>query len=322
LLYSISNNAQGKRLYFGDFLKSCRHACKLTQDELVYELYVHNSDYFEHLESTTISKWEKNSPIPRLSRQVSILTYFQKKMDMALPFFNTMKVEEVEKILSLSDMENLLGNSRQVVLNFPKFNKTVQELDIFHLRDLPSTEKILHLNEKLENDFNYALSEVRKEQVEAWSHSPDNIFLACMLEESFLGYLFTLRLKPEIFTKLVNLEMKESEIEEEHFASRNEMGSDYFLSFFAMNKQAAALLFIKYYAQLIVHQTNIQEVGGATMLDDAKKLIEKMCISRHKKKHMMVNDKDEIILQTYRETLSRFIACEGLVKMLFHHETQ
>ena len=79
----------------------------------------------------------------------------------------------------------------------------------------------------------------------------------CEFNDQFFGLLFTLRLKPDIFSKLVNFEMEESDIDIDDFASSEEMGSDYFLSFIALNDDVASLLFIKYYAQLIANQKNI-----------------------------------------------------------------
>ncbi|SFZ97663.1 hypothetical protein MNB_SV-5-1141 [hydrothermal vent metagenome] len=242
-------------------------------------------------------------------------------MNTILPCFEHYSLLEVEEKLSLDNMQTLLGKSEKIVLNFPKFNKTIEELNIYNLRDIPFIkDKIIKLNSKLENDFNYGLSDFYTDKISEWSQTKDNIFLICSLEDSFLGYLFALRLKPKIFTKLVNLEMKESEIKQEHFASLEEMGSDYFLSFFAMNKEAAALLFIKYYAQLVINQKSIHEVGGATMLEDAKKLIEKMCLQRHKAKPITLDDGEEIMLQTYKESLANFIACESVLKLIFQYD--
>ena len=65
-------------MYFGDYLKLCRNSSTLTQEELVSELYEHDIDHFEHLEATTVSKWERNFPLPSTKRQISIIKYFQK----------------------------------------------------------------------------------------------------------------------------------------------------------------------------------------------------------------------------------------------------
>jgi len=65
--------------------------------------------------------------------------------------------------------------------------------------------------------------------------------------QQFSGMLFTLRLKPKIFNKLMNGEMQKKDISEENFASFDEMESNFIFVFFAMNKNVSSLLFIQFY---------------------------------------------------------------------------
>jgi hypothetical protein len=145
-----------------------------------------------------------------------------------------------------------------------------------------------------------------------WALHPSNSFYVCEYKEQFFGLLFTLRLKPDIFNKIMNHEIKEKDISMDDFASFDEMGSNYTISFFAMNQKAASMLFIRHYAYLIANQKVIDEVGFATMMDDAKKLLKNMNLHYHASLEVT----KELTLQTYRETLSNFLACENVVKMI------
>ena len=70
--------------------------------------------------------------------------------------------------------------------------------------------------------------------------------------------------------------MKKNDITADDFASSDEEGSSLMLSFFAMNDKTATLLFIRYYAHLIANQKTIDEIGGITIQDEAKKIINNM----------------------------------------------
>ena len=62
------------------------------------------------------------------------------------------------------------------------------------------------------------------------------------------------------------------------------------------------------------------ELGGMTFVDDAKKLIENMCVAKHKKTSVTGTDGKVHTLQTYSDTLANFLACEGVLKMIFRKE--
>ena len=43
-------------MQFGDYLKSCREASELTQEELVHSLYLYDDTAFDGLDTNTISR--------------------------------------------------------------------------------------------------------------------------------------------------------------------------------------------------------------------------------------------------------------------------
>ncbi len=79
-----------------------------------------------------------------------------------------------------------------------------------------------------------------------------------------------------------------------------------------MNQKAATMLFIHYYAHLIANQKVIDQVGVATMMDDAKKLLCNM----HLQKHNSMELDNGLTIETYRQTLPNFLASEYTVKMI------
>lgn len=174
-------------------------------------------------------------------------------------------------------------------------------------------ETLLDLNMDVHQDTNPPFSQVSLEQFRTWALHPSNLFLACEYKNGFLGLFFSLRLKPEIFQKLMNFEIRKSEITIEDFASFDEMGSSFMLSFYALNEKAAIMLGIRYYAHLIANQKCIDELGVITVLDDVKKLVHTMNLEEYESN---ITD-DTIQLKSYKQSLANVLVSENAVKMLF-----
>lgn len=66
-------------MQFNEYLKSCREHAGFTQEQLMEELYLFDVDNFSGLDTSTLSKWERDIIKPRLAKQTSILKYFQSK---------------------------------------------------------------------------------------------------------------------------------------------------------------------------------------------------------------------------------------------------
>ena len=101
------------------------------------------------------------------------------------------------------------------------------------------------------------------------------------------------------------------------FASFDEMGCNYILSFYALNQKCANILFIRYYAHLIANQKSISQVGVITTMDDVKKVVSNMNLAYHASKIT----KDQIEIQSYSQTLSNVLASENVVKMILLKQT-
>jgi len=297
---------------FNEYLKSCREAHTLTQEGLVNALYNYNIDTFRGLDSAGLSKWERGVTKPRLAKQVSIIKYFQSISHTALPCWENYSIEYTEELICKVGMKNLLGKSKELILNFPEKMIGADDLKVIQLRNSDKIDKIIDINIDLDQGFNGRFTELLPEHFKQWAIHPSNSFFICEYKDEFFGLLFALRVKPLAFEKLMRFEIKEKDLTLEDLASYDEMGCIYLISFFAMNEKSATMLFIRYYAHLIANQKTIDQVGVATMMDDGKKLLSNMNL----KKHSHITWENNLILQTYYETLENFLATEYTVKMI------
>ena len=300
---------------FNEYLRNCRERSELTQDELVIDLYQYD-DMFSGLDSSTISKWERGIVKPIAIKQVSILKYFQTKTGLALPFLGEYGVSKAEENICKTGMKNLLGKSKELVLNFPQKMMGTDDLIVHQLRDSEMIDKVIDINIDLDKGFNHKFTELLPENFKVWALHPSNSFYFCEYKEQFFGLLFTLRLKPEIFEKVMNLETKEKDLTVDDFATFEEPGSNYIISFFAMNEKVASMLFIRYYAHLIANQQVIEEVGFATMMEDAIKLSSNMNFLKYTQKKL----DNGLTLETYRNTLPHFLATDKVIKMILSQQ--
>jgi len=303
-------------LHFNEYLKSCREKSTLTQEKLVHDLYSYDIDNFEGLDTSTLSKWERNITKPKVIKQVSIIKYFQKHTGHALPYWDNYSIKEAEDLICKIGIHNHLGKSKQHVLNFPSEMISVDELHVYPLRSFERMDTLLDINMDLHKIANHEYTQISIEQFKEWSLHPSNLFLACEYKNTFLGLFFSIKLKPEVFNRLLNFEIKISDITLDDFASFDEMGSNYMLSFYALNQKCATMMFIRYYAHLIANQRHISEIGGLTVLDEVKKVLGNMNLDYHTSK--MTDDSIEI--QAYRQTLPNVLASDNFVKMIFSKE--
>jgi len=191
-------------LHFNEYLKSCRENNNLTQEQLVHDLYSYNIDNFEGLDTSTLSKWERSITKPKLSRQVNILKYFQEKTGVSLPCWSSYPVDETEELICKVGMQNLLGKSKELVLNFPSAMIGADDLNVYQLRNSDMIDKVIAINMDLDKDFNHDFTQLQSDQFKEWALHPSSSFYVCEYQEQFFGLLFTLRLKPKVFKKIIS----------------------------------------------------------------------------------------------------------------------
>ena len=299
-------------MHFNEYLRSCRENNNLTQEQLVHDLYSYDIESFEGLDTSTLSKWERNITKPKVSRQVNIIKYFQEQTGTALPCWDGYSTEETENLICKAGMHNLIGKRKQLILDFPSEMMHIDDLKVYPVRNADRMDTLINLNMDLHESTNHAFTQISHDQFREWALHPSNLFLVCEYKDGYVGLFFSLRLKPEVFDKLLNFEMKKSEITIDDFASFDERGCSYLLSFYALNHKAATMLFVRYYAHLIANQKSIMDIGGVTILDEAKKLVSNMNLHHYKS---MITD-DSVEIESYRESLSNVLASENVVRMI------
>ncbi|KYJ87526.1 helix-turn-helix domain-containing protein [Sulfurovum riftiae] len=297
---------------FSEYLKKCREKSSFTQEQLVQELYLYDTGLFKTIETSTLSKWERGITKPYLSRQVGLIKYFQHKSGKALPCFDEYNAQEAQKLICKTGIQNLLGKSKKLIMRLPSKMIEVDDISITQLRNTEMIDHIIDMHMDIDQGLNSKFADFTSNRFKEFALHPSNSFFVCEHKDRFFGLLFTLRLKPEVFEKIMNIEIREKDLTVDDFASFHEVGCNYAISFFAMNEKAAALLFIRYYAHLIANQKSISEVGVSILMEDSQKLISNMNFHLHREKEL----DNGTTLQTYRETLANFLAYEKVVKII------
>ncbi len=299
-------------MHFNEYLKLCRESNALTQEQLVHDLYSYNIESFEGLDTNTLSKWERSITKPKLSKQVSVIKYFQEQTGAALPYWDSLSIEEAENLICKAGMYNLIGKRKKLILDFPSEMMHVDDLKVYPVRNFERMDVLVKINMDLHKAANHEYAQITIEQFKEWALHPSNLFMACEYKGGFLGLFFTIRLKQDIFDKLLNFEMKKSDITVDDFALFDEVGCNYMLSFYALNHKVSAMLFVRYYAHLIANQKSIAEIGVVTALDEVKKVVSNMNLEYHSSK---ITD-DNVEIRAYRQTLPRLLASENAVKII------
>jgi hypothetical protein len=140
------------------------------------------------------------------------------------------------------------------------------------------------------------------------------MFWVCEFENEIMGLLLAVKLKQSVFDDMMEGLRQEKDLREGDFAALTENGSIYIVSFFALNKKVASMLFVRYYAHLISHQDYINDLGAATMMQDGKQLIESIGIPFYKTNKIF---NDNVQVDTFKASLSNFLSESAVVKMIF-----
>jgi len=296
-------------LQFNEYLKSCRKKYKLTQEALVQELYNYD-DTFEGLDTRTLIRWEHGSTKPISAKQVIIIQLFQKFSTHIFPcFYNE---DHVEEDLCRVGIKNLIGHSKEHIINFPNNIFSVEDISISHIRSHENIDLILNMPQSIFEGLTSNYFNITTAHLKAWSLHHANLFLIAQINNQFVGMFFTLRLKPQIFKKLLSFNMEANELTDVDFADFEEEASMFIISVFAYNDKVAVLLYLRYYAHLIANQDSIIEVGTTPLLKGGKKLVEKMHL-----RHMKDKKVKEETLSSYSSPLKDVLINEDVLKMLF-----
>jgi transcriptional regulator with XRE-family HTH domain len=296
-------------LQFNEYLKKCRSKYSLTQENLVQELY-NFDDSFTGLDTRTLSRWEKGSTRPNAAKQVIIIQMFQKFSTHIFPCFYNQK--NIEEDLCKVGIKNLIGISKKHIVNFPNNIFSVNDINISHIRSHDNINFILDMPQSIIKGLTSNYFKITIKHLKEWSLHPSNLFLMAQANGQFVGMFLILKLKPQIFKKLLTFEMQAKDLTDNDFANAQEETSIFLLSVFAYTNKIATLLYLRYYAHLIANQDTIVDVGSTPLLADGKKLAEKMHLRHIKDKKL-----EEETLSAYSAPIEDVLINEDILKMVF-----
>ena len=305
----MKNQQSENCLQFNEYLKTCRQKYNFTQEELVQELY-NFSDSFAGLDIRTLSRWEKGSTKPTAAKQVIIVELFQKYSTHIFPCFYNQ--ENIEEELCRVGIGNLIGNSKEHIINFPTNIFKADDINISHIRSYEDIDLILSMPHSIIEGLTSNYFQITTKHLKEWSLHPSNLLLVAHSNSDFLGMFFTLRLKPESFKKLISFEMNLIELVDRDFATPDEEACNFPFAFFAYNDRVAILLYLRYYAHLIANQDTIVEVGTTPLLESGKKLVEKIHL-----KHIEDKKLESGTLSSYSAPIEDVLINEDVLKMIF-----
>lgn len=306
-----------KRLFvrFRDFLRECRESSSMTQEELVLELYQFDLENFSNLDTTTLSRWERGVTQPNISKQISLVKFFQALFHTPFPCTPSDE-NEIEKKICKNRLADLFLKNKKLVLNFPSSMMTFDNFEIYELREYSDAESVIDIHAELDRGFHNRFEKIGQEKMKRWAMHPSNRFFICLYKGQFFGFLFSLSLKKDIFEKVMHFEMDETEITTQDFVTDNDTASSYVLSFFSMNEKAASALFIRYDAYLLAQQKVLESLGTTVIMDEAKSLVERieldLCCSKEYK--------EGTVQVSYKKNLFDFVASKSFLKLVFQKE--
>jgi len=298
-------------LLFGKYIKHCRDKYHLTQEELVNKCYNFDLEFIG-LDIGTLSRWERGITSPNVDKQIKIVKLLQSYENCVFPYFNSYDISELEHEFSKTGVQNLIGNSKNHILNFPHSNIIEENIKIINVYDSQNAEALL----KMPNDILFSLTnnhyQLNLDILREWATNKGNLFLVSQYENNFFGMLLVLRIKPEVFEEVLSFERELKTLKDEDFSKDSQVGCSLPIAFFAYNNTIASFLYLRYYANLIANQNYILEVGSTTVIDGTVKLVEKI----HLKKYKSSSKKSEE-LTSYKANLEDVLLRDDVFKMIF-----
>ncbi|HHS99879.1 MAG TPA: XRE family transcriptional regulator [Thiomicrospira sp.] len=295
---------------FNDYLRACREALNLTQNELVSNLIGLSKD-FSSLDTTTLSRWERGVSKPTVAKQTLIIDYFSKQLNGALPLVGSVKECEIQASLCPDEFSKLFGQNTHQVMKFPTHHIESSEFKVVKFVESELKSEALSKHQHVfEGLCNIPLD---LEQIQAFSLNSSNLFLICEYQEQYFGHLFVLRLKPDALDDLLNFRRTVHSLNGDDIAGIDEVASLYFFGAFAMSDEVISKLFIHFYTYLIKGQELIQDLGSIVLTKDGHQWALNM--NMQLEATMAFGD-----YSGYKGSINRVLNNQMLVKMLFNAE--
>jgi len=295
-------------LTFNKYLKLCRTKLKLTQSELVYELYNFDS-LFQKLDVNTLGRWERAVTKTPLAKRAKILHYFFYKLDFYFPYLEMNNIKKIEQKFSTESVHKFLGKHKKIVMSFPTSHSSEDNFQILQAKESRHKETAFATAINICDDMYGSGRFYSSEKLELFSNHESTLFLLCEYKDQYFGHAFFIYLKQEIYTKVMSFEMDYMDITYEDLASKDEQASYFSMGLFAMNEKAIALLFVRFYAYLIIGQKKILKIGTLISDEDAVNVAKNFGLKESTTKQDLI---------AYSATTKEVLLSEQIVKMLFN----
>ncbi len=301
-------------MHFGQFLKTCRKRFEITQKRLVEELYCYDSDRFEGVHTPTISKWERGTVVPKLSRKRAILAYFQERENCALPCWSDEDSEYVEDAIWREGLHNILGRGKELVLNYPDGRMSVEDIKVAQVRDPDPYPDMSVINMDIHLSFDDPFTRISQERFDEWALFPGNFYYVAFYKNRVVGILFGIKLRTEVFEDVLSFRRKRDSLSLGDFASDEKAGSIMPVSFFAINEMIGTALMIRLYAHLIANQSEIEYFGLVSSSKEVEEFARRMNLEAAGK---YIEPETGAQVRSFRRSLLKMASSEYFVKLIF-----
>ena len=294
---------------FSEYLADVRENCKLTQNELVEILYSNDIEHFSTLTAGTLSRWESGYSVPSLEKKKAILRYFMYNY----PIIEPDSIEIAEDYFYKQVTQGYLDKTSDVQYDFPLEGVELEDLTIMNLHECEGVEGVVERSKQLKKALESSYSTLSQEQALVFSKSKSNIYAVVEYNHMFLGFFSAVKLKPEVFEKVMNFEMKIQDIEEKDLAMEDEQGSLFLLFFFSLNLKATSRLNMRFMAYMITNLKTVENIGALV----SNKISPERIKTFDMKKFKTTTLEDGVELVSYRETTKEVMLSEYCVKKFF-----
>lgn len=297
---------------FSDYLRICRENKGVTQSELVDEL-INNDPTFSSLDATTLSRWERGVSKPALSKQTLIIKYFSRYFDRIYPFLDEAEPIEIEKSFCAIGFSKLLGRHK-MVMDFPTKHMDTKLFKVNFYKESNHKMTALRRNHMIMQEI-YGPQFCDQLHQNLAQH-PSNYFAICEYQDDYYGHFFALKLKPEVFKRLMDFTMRADEVTVADIAEDDEVGSYYFFGFFSLGELVISLIWIHFYTQLIKQQKSIADLGAMIVSKEGEVIAKNMnteCIN--------TIEIQGTTIMNFQASVDQMLITENVVKMLFNPES-
>jgi len=301
---------------FGHYLRRCRKKYGLTQDQLIEALYTQDPELFGGLDASGLSKWERGVSHTSFRRMGAVLHHFQTLSGDPLPCIEESTPEPLEKDLCGDAMHRLLGTPpKHLIVDLGMDRLEIEHFSITPLRHFERMEELLEIHQNLHENLVPSYSRLELRQLREWAYHPESLFHIVLYKRTFLGLLFSIRLRPGPFEEIMEFRRMRRELTTEDFAREGEPASILILSLFTLDSRVASLLLMRLHAHMAAHRRRIESVGLTTALREVERLVERMELRVHRSR--TIEGRRHI---AYRNDLFNLLSNETAMRLLFPKE--